>query len=224
MDRTRQRITRAAVELHGTIGPAATTISAVAERAGVTRATLYRHFPNEQVLFEACSADWRAANPGPDVAGWAAIVDPADRLQVALDELYAWYRSTEAMRANLLRDIEVLPSGIAARIIAFPGAMRDVLEVGWPPAGGALRHATLGHALAFETWQSLAREGLEDPQAANLMVNLVTNAATCSGTQLDPAQSGIDQTPQGRPERGRQAVPHAPTSTDLVCAPVDAQR
>ena len=63
MDRTRERITHAAVELHGTIGPAATTMSAVAELAGVTRATLYRHFPNEEALFTACSTDWLAANP-----------------------------------------------------------------------------------------------------------------------------------------------------------------
>lgn len=192
MDRTRQRITRAAVELHGTIGPAATTMSAVAERAGVTRATLYRHFPNEQVLFEACSADWRAANPGPDVARWAAIVDPADRLRVALDELYRWYRSTEAMRANLLRDIEVVPSGIAARIIALPSAMRDVLEVGRPADDGRLRHAALGHALAFDTWRSLAREGLDDPQAADLMIRFVETAATRGGTQPDPARAGGD--------------------------------
>ena len=192
MDRTRQRITRAAVELHGTIGPAATTMSAVAERAGVTRATLYRHFPNEEMLFEACSADWRVTNPGPDTAGWAAIVDPADRLQVALGEVYAWYRSTEAMRANLLRDIEVLPSAIAARISAFPGATRDVLEFGWPPDGGAFRHAALGHALAFETWRSLAREGLEDPQAADLMVLFVTNAASYGERRLGPALSGFD--------------------------------
>src|SRR5664280_3595678 len=73
MDRTRERITRAAVELHGTIGPAATTMSAVAELAGVTRATLYRHFPNEAALFTACSADWLAANPRPDPADWATI-------------------------------------------------------------------------------------------------------------------------------------------------------
>ena len=132
MDRTRERITSAAIDLHGTIGPAATTMSAVAERAGVTRATLYRHFANEEALFSACSADWLAANPRPDLARWAAIDDPAERLQTALDELYAYNRSTEAMRANLLRDIDSLPARIATGITAFPIAMRDVLEVGWP--------------------------------------------------------------------------------------------
>ena len=81
MDRTRARITRAAIELHGSIGPAATTMSAVAERAGVTRATLYRHFPNEGALFTACSAEWRSANPSPNPAQWAAIADPYDRLR-----------------------------------------------------------------------------------------------------------------------------------------------
>ncbi len=113
MDRTRERITRAAIELHGTIGPAATTMSAVAEKAGVTRATLYRHFANEEALFSACSADWLAANPRPDLARWAAIDDPTERLRTALDELYAYNRSTEAMRANLLRDIDALPARIA---------------------------------------------------------------------------------------------------------------
>ena len=179
MDRTRQRITKAAVELHGTIGPAATTMSAVAERAGVTRATLYRHFANEDLLFTACSADWLAANPRPDLARWAAIEDPTERLRAALDELYAWYRSTEAMRANLLRDIDALPARIAAGIAAFPPAMRDVLGVGWPTDGGSgelVRRAALGHAVAFDTWRSLAHQGLDDDQVAALMVAFVTNA------------------------------------------------
>jgi AcrR family transcriptional regulator len=177
MDRTRDLITKAAVELHGTIGPAATTMSGVAERAGVTRATLYRHFPNEEALFTACSADWLAANPRPDLERWAAMDDPTLRLRSALDELYAWYRSTAAMRANLLRDIDALPRLIASGIAAFPSSMRDVLEVGWPAAGeGTLRRAALGHAVAFETWRSLTREGLDDDQAASLMVDFVTNA------------------------------------------------
>ena len=178
MDQTRQRITKAAVELHGTIGPAATTMSAVAERAGVTRATLYRHFENEDVLFTACSADWLAANPRPDLARWAAIEDPTQRLRSALDELYAWYRSTEAMRANLLRDIDSMPVRIATAIKAFPPAMRDALDVGWAGGGDPIRRAALGHAVAFDTWRSLTREGLDDDQAASLMVGFVTNATS----------------------------------------------
>src|SRR3954470_9710893 len=112
MDRTRARITQAAIELHGSIGPAATTMSAVAERAGVTRATLYRHFPNEETLFKACSAEWRSANPAPHPDLWTTVSDPYDRLRTALPTLYGWYRSAEAMRSNLLRDLAVLPAPI----------------------------------------------------------------------------------------------------------------
>src|SRR6476619_3529215 len=83
MDATRRRITRAAVELHGTVGPAATTMSAVAERAGITRATLYRHFPNDEALLKACSAEWRSANPAPNPEQWATVPDPYDRLRSA---------------------------------------------------------------------------------------------------------------------------------------------
>ena len=132
MDRTRERITHAAVELHGTIGPAATTMSAVAELAGVTRATLYRHFPNEVALFTACSADWLAANPRPDPSAWATVADPARRLGVALGELYAYYRSTEQMRTNLLRDIAAVPESFRPGIVGFPLATVQVLEAGWP--------------------------------------------------------------------------------------------
>jgi AcrR family transcriptional regulator len=175
MDRTRERITHAAVELHGTIGPAATTMSGVAERAGVTRATLYRHFPNEEALFTACSADWLAANPRPDPSGWATVADPVRRLSAALAELYAYYRSTEQMRTNLLRDIAVIPERFRPGIAAFPATAVQVLEAGWPgPAGARLRRAAIGHAVGFETWRSLAKEGLPDEEAAELMVRFVT--------------------------------------------------
>ena len=176
MDRTHQRIIRAAVELHGTIGPAATTMSGVAARAGVTRATLYRHFANDEALFAACTADWLAANPRPDPARWATIADPARRLGLALDELYAYYRSTEQMRANVLRDIAVFPANIRSGIAASPSAAVAVLDTGWPGRSDAhLRRAAIGHAVGFETWRSLAREGLTDKEAAALMVRLVTS-------------------------------------------------
>jgi AcrR family transcriptional regulator len=175
MDRTRARITHAALELHGTIGPAATTMSAVAERAGVTRATLYRHFPNEESLFAACSAEWRSANPAPDPAAWADIPDPYDRLARALPALFGWYRSSEAMRANLLRDLAALPPAIRTRIESYPRTVTDVLDAGWPHRS-RLRRAAIGHAVAFETWRSLAHEGLTDTEAAQLIIGLVSTA------------------------------------------------
>ena len=174
MDQTRARITSAAIELHGTVGPVATTMSAVAELAGVTRATLYRHFPNEAALFAACSAEWRSAHPSPDPSEWAEIPNPRERLLVALPLLYAWYRESEGMRANLLRDVGVLPPAIRDGIAAYPSAIVEALNVGWPRRS-RLRRAAIGHAVEFHTWRSLAHQGLTDTDAAKLMTTLIVN-------------------------------------------------
>ncbi|HSD78095.1 MAG TPA: helix-turn-helix domain-containing protein [Solirubrobacteraceae bacterium] len=179
---TRLRITESAVELHGTVGPARTSVSAVADRAGVRRSTVYRHFPDEEALFDACSAHWAAANPPPDLASWAGIGDPDARLRSALGELYGYYRRTERMVDNLLRDEEVVPV-VKARLGAYRGylaAAHDTLLRGRPARGRARRRvaAAVGHALAFATWRSLAREqGLDDAQAADLMCRLAAVAA-----------------------------------------------
>ena len=179
MEGTRRKITEAAVELHGTIGPAATTMSAVAERAGVTRATLYRHFSNEDALFAACSRSWLTGHPRPDVAAWSAIVDPPERIHLAIREMYAYYRSGSGMIGNLMRDISSLPSEIAANIASYPGHMLTALDAGWPSDSNArLRRAAIAHATSFETWRSLTRGGLTDGEAADLMSALVLSAAT----------------------------------------------
>ena len=120
---TRRRITESAVELHRTLGPARTSISAVAERAGVRRSTVYRHFPDEAALFAACTARWMASNPVPDVGRWAAIDDPDERLRAALEELYSHYRRTERMMNNILRDEETVP--IVKQMF---GGFRDYIE------------------------------------------------------------------------------------------------
>jgi AcrR family transcriptional regulator len=177
-EQTRRRITESAVELHGTVGPARTSISAVAERAGVRRSTVYRHFPDEAALFDACSSHWAASNPPPDLAAWTAIDDPDARLATALGELYAFYGRNEAMLANLYRDAPVMPL-VAERFTEFGGylvASRDLLVRGRPERGRARRRvaAAVGHALAFATWRSLVREqGLGDADAAELMCALV---------------------------------------------------
>jgi AcrR family transcriptional regulator len=169
------------VELHGTIGPYRTSFSAVAERAGVRRSTLYRHFPDEPALFAACTAHWTAANPPPDLTRWAAIADPDERLARALAELYAYYRRTGPMLENLLRDEEIMPA-VKREFRAFRhyiAAAREVLMRGRGARGRARERvvAATGHALAFPTWRSLVGEqGLDDSQAVALMSRLIAAA------------------------------------------------
>ena len=175
---TRRHITETAVELHGTVGPARTSISAIAERAGVRRSTVYRHFPDEAALFDACSSHWEAANPVPDMGAWASIEDPNERLRTALDELYAYYRRTDQMMENLHRD-EVTHPVVAERFARYHGyiaAARDLLMKGRSLRGRAQdeARAAIGHALAFSTWQSLTRDqGLTDAHAVDMMCRLV---------------------------------------------------
>ncbi len=175
---TRRRITESAVELHGTVGPSRTSISAVAELAGVRRSTVYRHFPDEEALFDACSSHWAAQNPPPDPSRWADIEDPDERLRAALGELYAFYGRTEDMLANLFRDEATVPE-IGRRFRGFHDYLagaREVLMASRGLRGRRAREvrAALGHALAFSTWRSLTREqGLDDAQAAELMRHLV---------------------------------------------------
>jgi AcrR family transcriptional regulator len=181
-EQTRRRITESTVALHEERGPARTPISAVAERAGVRRSTVYRHFPDEEALFAACSSHWRAANPAPDPAAWAAIDDPAGRTEAALRELYAFYARTERMYTSLLRDEAVVP--IVHRLLSdFYGYLRaieDLLMTGRGQRGRAARRtrAAIGHALSFPTWRSLTRDqGLANADAVDLMCALVEAAA-----------------------------------------------
>lgn len=175
---TRQRITESAVELHGTLGPAQTTMSAVAEHAGVRRSTLYRHFPDERTLFGACSAHWGERNPPPDISRWAEVEDPDERLDVALSDLYAYYRRTEGMFDKLLRDeatVEVVHE-LMGGYRALLDQAKEALMKGRGLRGNAAKRtrAAIGHALAFRTWQDLTEaQGLDDALAAELMSRMV---------------------------------------------------
>lgn len=178
---TRRRITESAVELHGSLGPANTSMSAVAEHAGVRRSTLYRHFHDERALFGACSAHWGAENPPPDMGVWAEIDDPDERLAAALSDLYAYYRRAGGMIDKLLRDEQTVP--VVAEQFApyhqFLAGATDLLASGRSLRGNAAKRtrAAIGHALAFRTWQDLTgTQGLDDREAAKLMLDLIAAA------------------------------------------------
>jgi AcrR family transcriptional regulator len=177
-EQTRRRITESAVALHEELGPAQTSISAIADRAGVRRSTVYRHFPDEDALFAACSAHWRAENPAPDPAAWASIVDPTERTRSALGELYAFYGRTDAMYTSILRDEPLVP-GIALRLRdfhAYLGHVQDSLASGRRLRGRKAKYvrAAIGHAVAFPTWRSLTHDqGLTLDGAVELMTRLI---------------------------------------------------
>jgi AcrR family transcriptional regulator len=178
-EETRQRITESAVALHEQLGPAQTSVSAIAELAGVRRSTVYRHFPDDDALFAACSSHWRASNPPPDLGAWAAIEDPDARTATALRELYAFYERTQRMYESLFRDETLVPS-VAKRLADFHAYLRsarDVLLAGRRRPTQRTR-AAVGHALAFATWRSLTQEQqLSREEAAALMCRLVEAAS-----------------------------------------------
>jgi AcrR family transcriptional regulator len=178
MAETRRRITEAAVDLHGSVGPAHTTISAVAERAGVQRHTVYRHFPTEEDLFAACSSHYAEENPLPDPAAWRTIDDPRQRLATGLNELFAYFERTESMWTLVYRDLDVPVVQVTmAPMDAYFDDVVVILSRGWrcrraPTA--ALRHGT-----SFETWRSLVHEGgLSRAQGIELVSALVETAGS----------------------------------------------
>jgi AcrR family transcriptional regulator len=177
-EQTRRRIVEAAVELHTAIGPARTTVSAVAERAGIQRHTYYRHFPDEWSLRLACSGLQAERDPLPDPAALASIADPVRRLRRGLSELYAYFERNEALLGHLARDAEVDPPTreiVALRIAPALAEIRAALADGLVRPGGKSRQAVLDLALDFQTWRSLVRRsGLSRRQAVEAMVGVLT--------------------------------------------------
>jgi AcrR family transcriptional regulator len=176
VDQTRQRIVEATVELHGNVGPAATTIAAIADRAGVTRLTVYRHFPDQTALFGACSAHWASRQQLPDPAVWSQIDHPAVRLRAGLADLYRFYRAGAGMLTHIHRDLAALPEAHQQALRDGDTLARDVLTA---PFGRAAeehhrRRAAIGHAISFWTWRSLCLDqGLTDTEAVAVMTGMI---------------------------------------------------
>jgi AcrR family transcriptional regulator len=169
------------VQLHGTVGPARTTVSEIAKIAGVRRATVYNHFPTDLDLLTACSSHWFAENPPPDPEPWAQIPDPARRAGTALGAMYRYYESGREMLENVLRDATLVPALEQILRLKWEPMLEgivDILAEGWITtdadarpkrrAGDAEIRASIKVALNFFTWQTLAASGLSAESAARL--------------------------------------------------------
>lgn len=178
VDQTRERITEATVRLHTSVGPAHTSIAAVAEEAGVTRLTVYRHFADLDALFVACRAHWVAQNPQPDPNGWLAIPDLEGRGRRAFGELYAWYRDHAGELYPIYRDAASMPLSAQQATAAGNRQLADALVAGHVGSvsdrDGRLLRAVAGHLLDFWTWRSLVvQQGLDDGAAVTTAVRLL---------------------------------------------------
>jgi AcrR family transcriptional regulator len=179
---TRQKIVEAAVDLHATVGPAHTTDLAIAERAGVTRRTFYRHFPDEVSLFHACTSHALEKWPVPISPAWRKIIKPEERLATALRELYAFYRTAGPGLAVIQRDSSLLRPGLVPSP-SRADLMRDlnnVLVDGWRAQGRRRKviRGAISHATSVATWQSLVvQQKLSAEEAVRLLVAMVLDAA-----------------------------------------------
>ncbi|HKJ95450.1 MAG TPA: TetR/AcrR family transcriptional regulator [Gammaproteobacteria bacterium] len=178
---THDRIVEAAMALHESLGPRNTSISAIAEHAGVQRLTVYRHFADDDELYAACTARFLEQNPPPDPAQWQSSNEPLERCEKALLALYRYFRGTQRMWQRAYRDLEDVPAYQPA-MDAFQRYLmqiRDDLAAGWNPTGARKRalKSTLGHIVQFPTWQQLAGQGLSDKQIVNVVSRWVTATA-----------------------------------------------
>ncbi|WP_139032166.1 TetR/AcrR family transcriptional regulator [Mesorhizobium amorphae] len=182
---THLALARAAFELHSSVGPSRTTVSAIAEKAGVQRLTVYRHFPDEEAVFSACSAYSFGQDPPPNPEVWRSIADPDARLRTALLQLYGYYSRKRQLLANLYRDAEmpvVAAALVRRREVLAKGV--TILESGWldPDSETArLLVAAIGHALDFSTWRSLVEnQGLSEDEAVEAMLVLIRCVSSSS--------------------------------------------
>ena len=184
VDQTRLRITEAAVRMHTTVGPAHTSIAGIAEEAGVTRLTVYRHFADLDAVFVACMAHWSARNPRTDAAAWTEIPSLEPRARLAFGELYGWFRDHADELYPINRDAAAMPLSAQQAREAGTAALADAIIAGYvgedstPDGDGRLLRAVAGHLVDFWTWRSLVlQQGLDDDEAVEVAVTLLTAIA-----------------------------------------------
>ena len=155
--RTRERILAAARELLSEVGPAGLTYSLLAERAGVTRQTLYRHWPARPALLlglilEGADGGYPepGADPGAVAAAWLASLrdglrDQARRIAVLGVAAQADSDPDSAQALAQLTDVRQRRAQRAAAAVRHHDQPRRVRAAVRSGAGQDLLRAAAGH-------------------------------------------------------------------------------
>src|SRR5216117_2454485 len=112
---TRQRIIDAAISLHAQRGVIATNWEEIAERAGVSTATVYRHFPSLGELVPACArtafeAGGSLPTPAHAAAAFAGLTRPAPRIERLIRDSCRCYELGAGWLAAARRDAKSVPA------------------------------------------------------------------------------------------------------------------
>ena len=194
---TKARITDAILQLHQELGPRHTTVSAIAERAGVERLTVYRHFEDDDAIYAACSQRYLEVHPPPQAEAWAGVMDPLLRTERGLQAIYGYFSRTAPLYARVYADVDEIPAlaKVLAGFDAHLQSLADDLASTWKPDADASRRSViLRHAVGFATWQSFENLRVNDARKARLMVEWLTAPALAE----HPAQMSAKPAPKSR--------------------------
>jgi AcrR family transcriptional regulator len=177
VEETRNQIVWATMQLHAEKGAAATSQADIAARAGVSAATVYRHFPTLGSLVRACGTQvWMAVSPPrPEDAErlFAGLGTTRERLQRFVEEVSAFYRrawrALESAREERSRvpeldeDLRWVDAGLEAlarEALALERAEEPKVQL-------------LLALTDFGVWKSLRDHGVPEDGAVSILATLL---------------------------------------------------
>ncbi len=134
--KTREGILEAAFRLHG---QGILDTESLAKEANVSVATVRKHFPTRELLFEGCTAFGMHLVPMPDFEALAAIEDPADRARETVSQVHATLETLlgHVWAAFKLEDESPSLAAVLQQIDGVVAAGTDLVLAGWPPRAGS---------------------------------------------------------------------------------------
>lgn len=173
---TRGSIIGAAMRLHADQGVTTTSWHAIAQEAGVSPATVYRHFPTSAELISACARTVFdiVAPPTPEDAAveFAAMPDAADRFAHLARESAHCYRRGEGWLHAAHRERDFHPDLEAATTL-FQQSLHVLVDAAAGRRIPRTAHAVLFTLCDYPFWKSLVDSGLTHARAEAALVDLV---------------------------------------------------
>lgn len=189
-------IAAAAAELHAEKGALATSYAEIAQRAGVSLPTVYKHFPSQSQLIAACTGHVAAQAPqlpAGQILQAPTLAAAAQALVEAMDRMHAHFEPWQAWREHRL--IPALGELAAHRREQLTALIAQVLAQ--HAVGEARELAAVWETLLnFELWHRLVREHkLPRAAARRILIHLLLAACGPRRAAFQPTRPKRKATP-----------------------------